>query len=237
MAICVGVLSMVTPGLAEDAKGSIDDRAKKFIEAHEGKVRPLEITVNRAWWTANVTGKDEDFKAKEEAQNRLDEALSDKKTFAQLKEIKEGKVQDPVLARQIEVLHLQYLEKQVDPELLKKMTAKSNAIEKTFNTTRAKVGDKEMTDSEVRKVLKESKKVDERKAVWEACKVVGARVEKELKELVKLRNEAAHKLGFKDYHQMQLFLAEQSQEDVLKLFDQLDELTRAPFQQIKAEID
>ena len=36
---------------------------------------------------------------------------------------------------------------------------------------------------------------------------------------------------------MQLYLGEQSEEQVLKLFDELDELTRAPFHEAKAEID
>ncbi len=36
---------------------------------------------------------------------------------------------------------------------------------------------------------------------------------------------------------MQLFLNEQSQEQVLKLFDELDAMTREPFHQAKAEID
>ena len=57
-----------------------------------------------------------------------------------------------------------------------------------------------MTDSEVRRVLKESRDSAERKAVWEASKGVGPLVEADLKELVKLRNEAARKLGFPDYH-------------------------------------
>ena len=45
----------------------------------------------------------------------------------------------PQLARQIDVLYLIYLEKQVDPELLKQITAKANSIEKTFNGYRANV--------------------------------------------------------------------------------------------------
>ena len=72
------------------------------------------------------------------------------------------------------MLYLQYLEKQVDPALLKQITAKANAVEKAFNVYRAKVDGKEMTDSEVRKVLKESKNSDRRQAVWEASKGVGA---------------------------------------------------------------
>src|SRR5260370_37363627 len=116
------------------------------------------------------------------------------------------------------------------------MTAKANAIEKAFNVYRAKVDGKEMADSEVRKVLKESDDPARRKAVWEASKVVGSVVEEDLKALVKLRNEAARALGFKDFHAMQLSLNEQSQEPVLKLFDELDELTRAPFLASKREI-
>ena len=37
------------------------ERAKKFIAAHEAKMRPLEVAGNLAWWNANTTGKDEDF--------------------------------------------------------------------------------------------------------------------------------------------------------------------------------
>jgi peptidyl-dipeptidase A len=55
--------------------------------------------------------------------------------------------------------------------------------------------------------------------------------------LAKLRNQAATKLGFKNYHVMQLFLNEQDQAAVLRLFDQLDELTREPFGKAKAEFD
>src|SRR5207244_3643073 len=130
-----------------------------------------------------------------------------------------------------------YLEKQVEPALLRKITARANAIEQAFNVFRAKVNDKEMTDSEVRKVLKESRDSAQRKAVWEASKAVGGVVEKDLKELVGLRNQAARKLGFKDYHRMQLYLNEQDQAQVLKIFEQLDRLTREPFRRAKAQID
>ena len=44
-----------------------------------------------------------------------------------LKAIKAAKLPEPHLARQIDVLYLLYLEKQVDPELLKQITAKANA--------------------------------------------------------------------------------------------------------------
>ena len=66
---------------------------------------------------------------------------------------------------------------------------------------------------------------------------VGGVLEKNLTELVKLRNEAAKTLGFKNYHALQLFLNEQNGDDLIKLFDQLDELTRGPFETGKKEFD
>jgi peptidyl-dipeptidase A len=217
------------------------DRARKFVAAHEAKVKPLEIAAGIAWWDANITGKDEDFKRKEEAQNKIDAALSDRTAFAELKELKaahdKGEIADKLVAREIAVLYLQYLEKQVDPELLKKITAKANAVEQAFNVYRAKVDGHELPDSKVRSVLKESADSALRRKVWEASKGVGAAVAADLKELVKLRNESAKQLGFKNYHEMMLTLNEQAGDEIIRLFDDLDSLTREPFAAAKADID
>jgi peptidyl-dipeptidase A len=235
--LLAGLVLAATP-LAARASAEATERARKFMESYTARIRPLEVKAAWAWWKANTTGKDEDFKAKEEAQNRIDEALADKAAFKEVKAIKDGgQIDDKIVARAIDVIYLAYLEKQVDPALLKKLTAKSNAVEKAFNVFRARVDGKEMTDSQVRHVLKESKDSDRRRAVWEASKKVGKVVEADLKELVKLRNEAARKLGFKNFHALQLYLNEQNGDDLIKLFDKLDELTREPFRAAKAEID
>jgi peptidyl-dipeptidase A len=230
------LLAVTWPGAA--AGPDAGTRARKLLDAYTAKVRPLEVAANRAWWNANITGKDEDFKGKEDAQNKLDAVLADKALFQEVKAVKEGGgIADPVLKRAIDVIYLAVLEKQVDPGLLRKITALANSAEKKFNTFRAKVDGKELTDAEVRDVLKKSNLSDRRRAVWEASKEVGKVVEAELHELVNLRNEAARKLGFKNYHALQLYLNEQNGDDLIRLFDRLDELTRQPFIAAKAEID
>jgi peptidyl-dipeptidase A len=238
LAMAAVALLVLCP-LAAPARLDTTERARKFLKAHEAKLRPLEVTASLAWWNANTTGKDEDFQKKEEAQNKIDEALANPDAFKEVKalhgEIKQ--IDDPVLARAIEVLYLTYLEKQVDPALLKKIVAKATDVEKAFNKFRARIEDKELTDSEVRAVLKNSKDSVHRQAVWRASKEVGALVAKDLNELVKLRNQAAVQLGYKNYHALQLYLNEQSTDGLMKLFDDLDELTREPFRAAKAEID
>jgi peptidyl-dipeptidase A len=235
----VGLMLMIAATVS--ASPEVTERAKKFIAGHESRMRPLDVAAGLAWWNANITGNDEDFKKKEETQNRIDEALANKELFAELKAIKQlrdkGEIDDKVTARAIDVLYLVYLEKQVDPELLKKITAKANAVEQKFNVFRAKVDGKEMADSEVREVLKKSGDTKRRQAVWEASKQVGAEVENDLKELVALRNQMAKQLGFKNYHVLMLYLSEQDGEELVKLFDDLDNLTRDPFLKAKAEVD
>ena len=236
-AVLLGMLAMTDTAPAADPT----ERAQAFIAAHERKIRPLEVAASEAWWNANVSGKDEDFKRKEQTQNRIDEALGDKAQFAELKGLEEAraakKIADPSIAREVRVLYLQYLEKQVSPELLKKITARANAVEQKFNVFRAEVAGEKLSDSEVRKVLKNVVESPRRQAVWEASKKVGAEVAGDLKELVLLRNQMAKELGFKNYHALMLMLNEQDGDELIKLFDDLDTLTRAPFLKAKAEID
>lgn len=234
IALLLGALAL-TPTI--QAQNQADDQARAFIARHEAEIRPLEIASSKAWWDANTSGKDADFAAKEKAQNQLDAALADPARFASLKTLKASKITDPIVHRQIDLLYLQYLEKQIDPELLKKMTALGNQIEKTFNAARAHVNGEELSDSAVRKRLKQSKDSADLKAVWEASKVVGSKVEADLKALVGLRNQAARSLGFKDFHALQLSINEQDQDKVVALFDELDTLTREPFLKAKADVD
>ncbi len=236
-AAILGVLAMATAAQADDPTA----KAKAFLARHEAKLRPLEVAGNKAWWDANTTGSEAAFARKEEAQNQVDAALADAGAFAELKALdadaKAGKIADAVVARSVNVVYLQYLEKQVKPELLRQMTAKANAVEKGFNVYRAKVDGAEMPDSKVREVLKGSKDSALRQKVWEASKGVGKEVEADLKALVKLRNDAARELGFANYHVMMLTLNEQETGELFKLFDELDALTRGPFLAAKADID
>src|SRR5438105_9748993 len=111
--LALTVMWMMASPTAVRGNHEMTERARKFVAAHETKVRPLERAASLAWWNANITGKDEDFDKKIETQNRIDEALADPQKFRELKEIKEsGQVDKPILAREINVLYLQYLEKQ-----------------------------------------------------------------------------------------------------------------------------
>jgi len=68
-----------------------DADAKAFVDDHVRRIRPLEVAASKAWWDANITGKDEDFQRKEKTQNDIDAALADKAAFAELKALKDAR--------------------------------------------------------------------------------------------------------------------------------------------------
>jgi peptidyl-dipeptidase A len=55
--------------------------------------------------------------------------------------------------------------------------------------------------------------------------------------LVRLRNQAARKLGFDNYHTMAIVTGEQNPTDLDLMFEELDWLTREPFAKLKNDLD
>src|SRR5258708_3649262 len=91
----------------------VDKFAKQLIAEYEREFRPLEIEAGRRWWDANVTGSDESYRLKQEAENQLDQALADRARFERLKQCNAAKLADPLLARPIRLLYLRAVPKQV----------------------------------------------------------------------------------------------------------------------------
>ncbi len=214
------------------------DKFHEYLRAHEAKVVPMEREANLAWWEAATTGKDDAYKTQSELQTKLETVYTDPKSFGFLKEVRAaGVVTDPLEKRQLDRLYLSYLGRQLDPAILAKMIAASSAIEQKFSTFRGKVSNKEVTDNQIEDVLANSRSREEHQAYWLASKQVGVALASDVVALVKLRNEAAVKLGFRDYYALQLALNEQDETWLLGLFDELDRLTEKPFGQVKARID
>jgi peptidyl-dipeptidase A len=76
-----------------------------------------------------------------------------------------------------------------------------------------------------------------RELAWRASKQVGDAISNDLIELVKLRNTAARKVGFENYHTLSIATGEQSVEELDRIFDELSELTSEPFARLKKELD
>jgi len=216
----------------------MENRMRAFIASYETAVIPLYKESALSSWDANVTGTDEAWARNEKASLAYISYFTDKKAFDELKELKaSGMVKDPVLARQLEVIYNQFLSGQVDTSLLAEQVRMETEITKKFNSFRADVSGKMLSDNEVEDILRNSTRSAELQAAWEGHKKIGPVVADDIIKLVRHRNRIAQELGFSNYHQMSLKLSDQDPEEVTRIFDELDSLTRGTFATLKDEID
>jgi len=233
--IIIPTISVVLFGCAHNTK---EMELDKFITAHVEKIKPMEKEVSLASWEAAISGKPEDYDKVSELTLKVRQVYSNPQEFTFLKDTKEsGQVTDAILARQLDVLYNYYLESQIEPELLKKIVDLGTKIEKNFSTFRGTIDGNKVTDNEIKEILKTETDSGKRKQAWLCSKQVGAEVADDIIRLVKLRNEAAKKLGFDNYHTLSLATAEQDVEELDRIFEQLSELTNEPYAKLKAELD
>jgi peptidyl-dipeptidase A len=211
---------------------------QEFVTTHVEKTKPMEKETNLAAWTAENTGRDEDFNRLSERELALRQIYTNAEEFAYLKGVREGGgVDDPRLNRQVEVLYRAYLANQIEPELLKQIVELSNEVARKFNTHRGVIDGEQVTDNQIKDILKTETDSEKRMKAWLASKQVGAAIAPEVIRLVKLRNQAARKLGFENYHTFSLTLSDQDVEELDAVFQKLYELTDGPFRELKAELD
>lgn len=231
-------LLMVALWSCTSKQEKMEKELAEFISAYEAQIIPLYKEMTITSWDANVTGSDADLAKSEKAAFEFAKVFTDSKAFAELKKIKEsGAVQDPVLKRQLELLYDSYLGGQVDTALIAKRLKMETEITKKYTNFRAKVDGKELPDNEIENILRNSTDTRLLQATWEASKMIGPVVAEDIVNLVKLRNEIARKLGFSNFHEMSLRLSGQDPAEVTAIFDELDNLTRDNFAQLKTDID
>lgn len=198
----------------------------------------LHKNVCLAYWDSSISGKKEDYEKVEKFSTEYNNYFCDKERFELLKNaLDEVKNSDYQIQRQYHLFYQAFVGNQVNPSKLEAIVKLETKIEEMFSTFRADVNGEKLTDNQINDVLKTSKDEKVLKSAWTAHKYVGEVVEKDLIDLVKKRNEVAQELWFDNYHTMSLTLSEQNPEDILKIFDELDILTRDTFLDLKKDVD
>lgn len=238
---CLGLGMLLTGCQSAQQKKNIalaEQELKDFITQFEAKVYPLVKDMNLSGYQAAISGKDADFKKAADSEFKLALVYSNKDDFAQLRKFKEsGLIEDPLLKRTLEELYNRYVVKQLDDETNKAIIDLQTATMQKFNTFQPVVNGKKVSMNDVDEILIKSKDQGELKAAWLASKEVGPIIANDLIKLVKMRNQAAQKLGFRDYRDMSFRISDEDPLEIEKLFAELDDLTRKIFAEVKADID
>lgn len=232
------IVFLLIPVLLTGCKTTAEMKSKKLIDEIQKKVEPVYSEANLNYWFGTITGSPEEFQKYAEANKKLSEIYSDKDTFEKLKKLKDNKsVKNPLLKRQLNVLYLAFLSRQADTSLQNQIIEKEAAIEQKYASFRASYKGKEINDNTVEDILHTSTINQDLEEVWNAHKAIGPLVADDIIEIVKLRNKLAQSIGYDNFHTMSLALSEQDPQEISALFDELDEMTRDGFAQLKDEMD
>jgi peptidyl-dipeptidase A len=224
-----------TPGTVT---GTRERELASFVERFVGELQPLELQHNEQFWLANTTGE----ARYEQESARLDSAMrkmfARPDAFALLSRLREqGALSDPLLDRQLTLLHLGHRARQLPPEMIEQQVRLEKALESRFNQFRASLDGERVTDNQLVDLLRDSRDLDLRRRAWEASKQVGLEAEPDLLKLVRLRNQGARQLGFPNYYSMALELDELSERELFELFDELERETTPLWKTYKGALD
>ena len=198
----------------------------------------LEIRANLAEWQAANSGREEDFAAAAAATLAVRKYHSDPAAFQRVQQLRTAASGlSEVERRSLELAELAYRRNQLPADLLERMVSLSKEIERLFGTFRAEVDGQRLSNNDLLERLSSETDSPRRKKIWEGLKQVGPVVAGKLVELAELRNQAAGKLGFANFWDMQIRLQEHDPAQLLAIFDELERLTQPPFAAMKADLD
>ena len=192
------------------------------VERAVERLRPLHKAASLSWWDANVSATEENEQRRVAAELALSDALADADLFGNI-EAARANGAEPLVRRQLDLLHASLVPQQVPESLRHRIVELEASVESRFAQHRGEVSGRPVDDNEIKRILRSSNDVAQRREAWEASKTVGAAVAEDVRELARLRNEAARSLGYRDWFALAV---DTSEMDETRLFETLDECDR-----------
>lgn len=207
-----------------------------LVRSAEEALGPLQTARFLSWWDSQVAATDEHERLRAEAELMWSDALSDRELFGAVVDAS-GRTGDPGVARSLVLLRNLMLPHQVPHALRARIVELESAVETRFSRHRGVVRGNEVDDNEIERILRESDDSAERREAWEAAKTVGAAVADDVRELARLRNEAARTLGYRDWFALALATDELDEGKLLATLAEADRVTVEPFARWKTRLD
>jgi peptidyl-dipeptidase A len=209
--------------------------ARALVEEADARLGPLDRERNVAWWDANVDATDETEGRRAETELEWSNVLADRELFDRVQ--KAAANGDGIVGRRLELLRNLMLPHQVPESLRARIIALEATVEARFSRHRGVVRGEELDDNAIKRILRESDDSAERREAWEASKTVGAAVADDVRELARLRNEAARALGHRDWFALSLATDELDEQKLLDTLAACDRATAEPFGRWKGDLD
>ena len=203
----------------------------------EARIRPVEVELAEAWWESNTRSSPSAEARRIAADLARRAVLADAATFAEIIDARASSIPDPLIKRQIDVLHDLFVPHQLPEELQRQMVELETRVETTFNTFRGALDGTRVDDNAILEILRTSDDSALRRRAWEASKQIGAEVADEVRALARLRNEAARTLGHRDHFALSLATGELDEDRLFATLAEVDDHTAGPFTEWKSRLD
>ncbi len=210
---------------------------QSFLVQHVDTVQPIAKAAHLADWELQITGSEEARDRSIQLNTQLAKIYTNKDEFNFLKSIKADSLTSAIQAREHTILIDTYLSHQMDDSVLEEMIRLQIEIEESFNSYRAVVGGKELSDNEIDEILLTSDDTALRQESWMASKTVAVVVKDRLLELVRLRNREAIRLGFANYYSMSMALQELDEDRLFSILDTLNTECEPRWVVLRCKID
>jgi peptidyl-dipeptidase A len=185
-------------------------------------LKQKSILLNKATWILETTGSPDASEIRAFLDTDLRLLFNNAETYDQLLLWDQDKtLKDSLLKRELEILIRMFKPNMVPKALLELIANKEAAISYSYATFRPKLKGKNVSENDIREILKNEKNPLQRQHAWEASKEVGEILSSQILELVELRNQSAHHLGYSNYFEMQLDLQEIEDSWLLDTFSKL----------------
>jgi len=209
----------------------------RLVTSLEDRLSDLETEFHRAYWDSQIAATPESETRRAELELELRRVKGDPGVFQQINEAVEDELHEPLLKRQLDVLRRSLTGNQMDDSIREQIVAVSSAVESEFASFRPDVDGRRVSDNDILVLLNASDDDAKRRRAWEASKEIGERVEGRVRDLARLRNQAARDLGYADYYRMSLDLSEIPEDWLFSFLDDIERLTRAPYLRYKQALD
>jgi peptidyl-dipeptidase A len=209
----------------------------RLVEGLQERLQPLEVEFHEAYWQSQVSATPENERRRNALELELRRIKGDRDSYEAVVAALEEPIHEPQLLRLLEVLRASMTANQMDEEQRTRMVELDTAIESAFASHRPVVDGKRVNDNEIEEILRTSSDNELRRQAWEGSKEIGGVVADRVREIARLRNNAAVDLGYADYFQMALALQEIPEDWLFSTLDELEQLTKPIFSRWKEELD
>jgi peptidyl-dipeptidase A len=208
-----------------------------LAERLQEEIQSLEIAFHEAYWDSQIEATEANERRRSEMELELRRVKGDAESLAAVEDALASDIHNATVHRMLTVLRLSLTGNRMDEDRRAEIVSLSSAVESEFANHRPEIHGKRVTDNDIEVILRTSDDHGLRQSAWEASKEIGGVVADRVRELARLRNQAALDLGRSDHYSFALELQEMDERWLFALLDEVERLTDEPFRRWKASLD